>query len=153
MIPDEQIAQLTRNASYSKSAESSQERTDPNAGVFTDKNTDAGYNAFWIDPGSEYAKVDMEWRSSWITSPANGQVPFNVDGRALRANRMANASKINNTGAEIRPLGERCLTSFGSQAGPPFNNAMYNNNYQIVQTPVRYANLQAERTNSFRQIR
>lgn len=134
VIPPEKIAELTRNASYSKAAADSQKRTDPNSGVFTDKNTDAGYNAFWIDPGSEYAKVNNEWRSSWITEPASGQIPFTPAGRSMRTARMTNVSKINNTGAEIRPVGERCLASFGSQAGPPLNNAMYNNNYQIVQT-------------------
>jgi hypothetical protein len=135
VIPPEKVAELTANASYSKSAADSQTRTDPNAGVFTDGQVDKGYNAFWIDPGSEYAKVNAEYRSSWITSPANGQVPFTPEGRNLRGNRMAQVKKIPNTGPEIRPVGERCLASFGSQAGPPLNNAMYNNNYQIVQTP------------------
>jgi hypothetical protein len=134
VIPPEKVAEATEKAGYTKSAEESQKRTDPNAGVFTDKNTDAGYNAFWIDPGSEWAKVNNEWRSSWITSPANGQVPFTAEGRSFRGNRMASVRRINNTGPEIRPVGERCLASFGSQAGPPLNNAMYNNNYQIVQT-------------------
>jgi hypothetical protein len=135
VIPDAKIAELTNKAAYTKSFDDSQKRTDPNAGTFTDKNADAGYNAFWIDPGSEYAKVNNEWRSSWITSPANGQVPFNAEGRSLRANRMTAVRQIKNTGPEIRPLGERCLASFGSQAGPPLTNAMYNNNYQFVQTP------------------
>jgi len=135
VIPDAKVAELTRKASYSRSAADSQKRTDPNAGVFTDRNVDAGYNAFWIDPGSEYAKVNTEYRSSWITSPANGQVPFTAEGRSFRANRMTAVRSIRNTGPEIRPVGERCLASFGSQAGPPLNNAMYNNNYQIVQTP------------------
>ncbi|MBI1359386.1 MAG: hypothetical protein GC155_03785 [Alphaproteobacteria bacterium] len=135
VIPPEQVAGATERAGYTKSAEDSQKRTDPNAGVFTDGNTQAGYNAFWIDPGSEWAKVNTEWRSSWITSPENGQVPFSKEGRSLRGNRMASVRQINNTGPEIRPVGERCLASFGSQAGPPLNNAMYNNNYQIVQTP------------------
>ncbi|MBI1361298.1 MAG: hypothetical protein GC155_13555 [Alphaproteobacteria bacterium] len=134
VIPDEKIAEVTRNAAYSKAAADSQKRTDPNAGVFTDKNAEAGYNAFWIDPGSEYAKVNTEWRSSWITSPANGQVPFSKAALTLRGQRMTNFRKINNTGPEIRPLGERCFMSFGSQGGPPLNNAMYNNNLQIVQT-------------------
>jgi hypothetical protein len=62
-------------------------------------------------------------------------VPFTAEGRAFRANRMTAVRAIKNTGPEIRPVGERCLASFGSQAGPPLNNAMYNNNYQIVQTP------------------
>jgi hypothetical protein len=134
VIPPEKVAEAIEKAGYTKSAEDSQKRTDPNAGVFTDKDTDAGYNAFWIDPGSEWAKVDTEWRSSWITSPANGQVPFTAEGRSFRGARMAAVRRVNNTGPEIRPVGERCLASFGSQAGPPLNNAMYNNNYQIVQT-------------------
>ncbi|HVY87359.1 MAG TPA: hypothetical protein VG942_00720 [Hyphomonadaceae bacterium] len=135
VIPAEKVAELTKNAAYTKAADASQKRTDPKAGVYTDKNAEAGYNAFWIDPGSEYAKVNSEWRTSWITSPANGQVPFSKEGMALRGQRMANFKTVKNTGPEIRPLGERCFISFGSQGGPPLNNAMYNNNYQIVQTP------------------
>jgi hypothetical protein len=136
VIPPEKIAGLTQNAAYTRAADASQKRTDPNAGVFTDKNAEAGYNAFWIDPGSEYAKVNTEWRSSWITSPANGQPPFSKEGLALRSQRMTDVKTIKNTGPEIRPLGERCFISFGSQGGPPLNNAMYNNNLQIVQTPT-----------------
>jgi hypothetical protein len=134
VIPASKIAELTKNAAYTKAADASQKRTDPNAGVYTDKNAEAGYNAFWIDPGSEYAKVNTEWRSSWVTSPANGQVPFSKEAMTLRGQRLTNFKTINNTGPEIRPLGERCFISFGSQGGPPLNNAMYNNNLQIVQT-------------------
>jgi hypothetical protein len=36
--------------------------------------------------------------------------------------------------AQIRPLGERCILSFDSSAGPPMLPLLYNNNYQIVQT-------------------
>jgi hypothetical protein len=136
VIPPEKVAELTRGAAYTKAADASQKRTDPKAGVFTDRNAEAGYNAFWIDPGSEYAKVNNEWRSSWITSPANGQPPFSKEGMAMRGQRMANVKSIQNTGPEIRPLGERCFISFGSQGGPPLNNTMYNNNLQIVQTPT-----------------
>ena len=36
---------------------------------------------------------------------------------------------------EVRPVAERCLISFGSNAGPPMlPNGWYNNNYTIVQT-------------------
>ena len=34
-----------------------------------------------------------------------------------------------------RPLAERCLVGFGSTSGPPMLPVLYNNNYQIVQTP------------------
>src|SRR5262249_49127202 len=37
--------------------------------------------------------------------------------------------------AKNRPLSERCLMSFGSSSGPPMLPVLYNNNYQIVQTP------------------
>jgi hypothetical protein len=139
VIPAEKIAELTEGAAYTKAFDASQKRTDPKAGVYTDKNAEAGYNAFWIDPGSEYAKVNTEWRSSWITSPANGQPPFSKDGIAKRGERMTNVKTVQNTGPEIRPLGERCFISFGSQGGPPLNNTMYNNNLQIVQTPTSVA--------------
>jgi hypothetical protein len=34
-----------------------------------------------------------------------------------------------------RPLSERCLLAFGSSSGPPMLPVLYNNNYEIVQTP------------------
>jgi hypothetical protein len=135
VIPPEKINQLLDSANYIQAARDSQKRTDPNSGVFTDRQPDAGYNAFWIDPGSEYAKVNGEWRSSWIVEPANGQVPYNRAGNAGQAARVATANRVNNTGPEIRTMGDRCLLSFANQGGPPLSNAMYNNNIQIVATP------------------
>jgi hypothetical protein len=135
VIPPEKVNQLLDNAQYTQAARDSQKRTDPNSGKFTDRNPDAGYNAFWIDPGSEYGRVNGEWRSSWITSPANGQIPYNRAGNAAAGSRMTNARSVNNTGPEIRTLGDRCLVSFANQGGPPLTNAMYNNNIRIVQTP------------------
>jgi hypothetical protein len=32
-------------------------------------------------------------------------------------------------------MGERCLIGFGGTGGPPMLNVLYNNHYQIVQTP------------------
>ncbi|RYY92063.1 MAG: hypothetical protein EON61_26890, partial [Alphaproteobacteria bacterium] len=136
VIPPEKINNLLDNAQYTQAARDSQKRTDPNSGVFTDRNPDAGYNAFWIDPGSEYGRVNGEWRSSWITSPANGQIPYNRTGNAAAGSRMNAATTINNTGPEVRTLGDRCLVSFANQGGPPLTNAMYNNNVRIVQTPT-----------------
>lgn len=135
VIPPERIAEVTNRAAYTQSAADSQKRTDPTSGVFIDRNPDAGYNAFWIDPGSEYAKVNGEWRSSWIVDPPNGQIPFNARGGRAAGARMNNVATIDNTGPEIRTLGDRCLVSFANQGGPPLTNAMYNNNIQIVQTP------------------
>jgi hypothetical protein len=136
VIPNERISQATNNAGYNVYNADNLKRTDPNAGVFTDKNVDRGYNGFWIDPGSEYMKVNGQWRSSYITDPANGQIPYNKGGKdnvAFRVNRQA---QMSNTGPEARGYGERCLISFGNQGGPPLQSAMYNNNIQIVQTPT-----------------
>jgi hypothetical protein len=38
-------------------------------------------------------------------------------------------------GPEMRPIGERCLIGFGNTGGPVMTNVLYNNHYQIVQSP------------------
>jgi hypothetical protein len=104
-----------------------------------DKNTQAtkaldpgGYNAFWLDPGTKLAVVNGEARTSFIIEPANGKIPYTPAG--LKAFGAARAS-MSFDGPESRALGERCLLGFGSSSGPPMLPDVYNNNYQIVQTP------------------
>jgi hypothetical protein len=96
-----------------------------------------GYNNFWIDPGERIAMVNGEYRSSIITDPPDGRVPALTDeGRRKQAERLARARQFGQyDNPENRPLAERCLMSFGSNAGPPMlPNYFYNNNYTIVQT-------------------
>jgi hypothetical protein len=97
--------------------------------LLSDKNASRAYNRFWMDPGSSYAQVKGEYRSSWITKPADGKIPYTEAG--IKANTRTNSFD----GYEIRPLAERCLMSFTGGAGPVLNNGMYNNTYQIVQSP------------------
>ncbi len=97
--------------------------------LLADKNPSRGYNTFWMDPGANYAKVKGEYRSSWITYPADGRIPYTEAGIA------ANTRATHFDDYEIRPLAERCLMSFTGGAGPVMNNGMYNNTYQIVQSP------------------
>lgn len=99
------------------------------AELLADKNPDRGYNTFWMDPGASYAKVKGEYRSSWITYPANGAIPYTEAG--IAANTRVNTYDD----YEIRPLAERCIMSFSGGAGPVLSNSLYNNTYQIVQTP------------------
>ncbi len=97
-----------------------------------------GYNYFYIDGGDLVAIVDGEPRSSLVTSPADGRIPaFTEEGRARLAERQRLQSRFGEyDNPENRPLGERCIKSFGSNAGPPMlPNYFYNNNYTIVQTP------------------
>jgi hypothetical protein len=92
-----------------------------------------GYNALFIDRGSELARVDGVKRTSLVIDPPEGKVPpITAEARArMAAGRRGGATDS----ARNRPLSERCLMSFGSSSGPPMLPVLYNNNYQIVQTP------------------
>jgi len=96
-----------------------------------------GYNNFWIDAGDRVAVVNGEYRSSLIVDPPDGKVPAQtVEARQRTAERLAAMKgRGQYDHPELRPLAERCIMSFGSNAGPPMlPNYFYNNNYQIVQT-------------------
>jgi hypothetical protein len=99
--------------------------------------TNCGYNNFWVDSGTQVVRVNGEARASIITEPANGRLPKMTPEAAQRRAERVKAFTANGGGTadgpEMRSLGERCLMSFGSSAGPPMLPLMYNNNYQIVQ--------------------
>jgi len=91
-----------------------------------------GYNALFIDRGSELARVDGQKRTSLIIDPPDGKVPALTPEARQRLTSMRRGGTDS---ARDRPLSERCLMSFGSSSGPPMLPVLYNNNYQIVQTP------------------
>jgi hypothetical protein len=96
-----------------------------------------GYNSFWIDPGDRVLRVDGTPRSSILVDPPEGRVPaLTPEGRARLQAAAAQRKKLGEFDhPELRPLGERCITSFGNNAGPPMlPNYFYNNNYTLVQT-------------------
>ncbi len=97
-----------------------------------------GYNSFWIDPGERVIRIDGEPHSSIIIDPPDGRIPPPT---AEARTRMAAAAEVRKKQGsefdhpELRPLGERCIMSFGNNAGPPMlPNYFYNNNYTFVQT-------------------
>ncbi len=97
-----------------------------------------GYNYFYIDAGDSVAIYDGEARSSLVVDPPDGRIPAltpeaqRARQEATEAARRAGIGQYDNP--ENRPLGERCIISFGSNAGPPMlPNYFYNNNYTIVQ--------------------
>ncbi len=91
-----------------------------------------GYNAFWIDPGTNYSLTKGSWRTSWIVDPPNGQIPVTEEGRRiLAARRTDRGTGYDNP--EERGMAERCIF-FGGSSGPPLMNGLYNNNYQITQS-------------------
>ncbi|HET9948241.1 MAG TPA: hypothetical protein VFQ22_04940 [Longimicrobiales bacterium] len=96
------------------------------------------YNEVYRDPGDRVAVVNGEPRSSLVTRPADGRVPpLTGEAQRILAAERARLSQFDDTDhPELRPLGERCIVSFGSNAGPPMlPNYWYNNNYTIVQSP------------------
>jgi hypothetical protein len=107
--------------------------SDPTAGAPPVANDPGGYNASWTDPGVSLGRINGQVRTSWIVDPADGRLPYSTAGHAAY---IAALSKARNSwdGPENRPLGERCILGFGSTAGPPMLNVLYNNNYQIVQS-------------------
>lgn len=91
-----------------------------------------GYNAFWIDPGTKFGVINGEYRTSWIVDPVDGQIPYSEQGRELKTALRQKNSGFD--GPEARSLAERCIST-GLRTGPPMINGLYNNNYEIIQTP------------------
>ncbi len=162
-LTEEEAAELAAGAdSYERAFNIPDERNAENADVPReappvggDGSTGAagnvgGYNAFWMDRGSNGFQIDGEWRTSIIVDPPNGrQPPRTAEAQAALAGRAAFfrpntgtawwlENDLNAPGPyddmEIRPAAERCLLGFGSTSGPPMLPVLYNNLKRIVQT-------------------
>lgn len=132
VIPPDQVAEVTANHPQNVRQATDDGLVQGELLDGSDLGRGRGYNAFWVDPGSEFGVVKGEHRTSWIVEPGNGRIPFTEEGQQLR--RQARARFSSNDGPEGRSLGERCIIGFGSTGGPPMMNVLYNNVYQFVQT-------------------
>ena len=94
-----------------------------------------GYNVLFLDRGSQLAKVDGQFRTSLIVDPPDGKVPMGGTGARRPPAGGAGMARASFDTIKGRPISERCLLGFGSTDGPPMLPVLYNNNYQIVQTP------------------
>jgi hypothetical protein len=93
-----------------------------------------GYNVLFVDRGTELERVDGVKRTSLVIDPPDGKVPPLTDDAKKRiAGMMRSFNRYDSI--KERPLSERCIIGFGSTSGPPMMPVLYNNNYQIVQTP------------------
>ena len=93
-----------------------------------------GYDRGWLDPGSHIMRVHGEPRTSILTT-TNGRLPPFKAGVARPAGGRGGGGLGSFDNPENRSPGERCILSFGRNAGPPMlANGFYNNNYNIVQT-------------------
>ena len=99
-----------------------------------EQDRDHAYNALFFDRGTELARVDGVKRTSLIIDPPDGKVPpLTPEAQKRGAARLRGLQRFDRP--QDRPLGERCLMGFGSTSGPPMMPVLYNNNYEIVQTP------------------
>ena len=143
--PKEQVAKREKGFARSRRAAGRAERSRigprrPRAA--TDRPAPPATSAATTTSGSTRAtasrSIDGEYRASLIIDPPNG-TRAGADRRGATARAAARWRRRKGAGQydhpELRPLAERCLMSFGSNAGPPMlPNYFYNNNYQIVQT-------------------
>ena len=116
---------------------------------------DLSYNGVYLDRGDRVAVVNGEPRSSLLTNPPDGRrPPLTAEAQESRAERRASRPDFGPyDNPENRPLAERCIVSFGSNAGPPMlPNGFYNNNYTIVQT-ADYVMIHTEMVHDTRIIR
>jgi hypothetical protein len=92
-----------------------------------------GYNALFIDRGTQMERIDGVKRSSLIVDPPDGKMPaLTPEARGRMAKMFRSFNDYDDVKA--RPLSERCILGFGSTAGPPMMPVLYNNTYQFVQT-------------------
>ena len=92
------------------------------------------YNNLFVDRGSELARVDGVKRTSLIVDPPDGKIPLITEAARQRSAGLVRGFNRYDS-VKDRPLAERCIIGFGSTSGPPMMPVLYNNNYQIVQTP------------------
>ena len=107
--------------------------TNPDAGAPPVGSDTGGYNSFWLDPGTKFAVVNGQIRSSWVTDPPSGHIPYAPAAIQDVMKTFRRGGQFDNP--ETRSLGERCIVGYGSSGGPPMLNVLYNNNYQIFQSP------------------
>jgi hypothetical protein len=88
------------------------------------------YNDFWYERGSQLTE---DRRTSLITDPADGRIPYSAATRARMAAQAAKANAGQFDSYEDLSVADRCILGFNS--GPPMISGTYNNNLQITQTP------------------
>ena len=108
------------------------------------------YNELFFDRGTKLARIRGSIRTSLIVDPPDGRIPaLTPEAQKRLADARTEAQRHPADGPENRSLQERCL--FWANDGPPMLPTMYNNYYQIVQTPA-YVMILAEMAHDARII-
>ncbi len=124
-------------------ADSAPDRPPPEKGAFIDRQS---YNYAWFDPGSTMFQIDGKYRTSILTSPANGRMPPLTEEARMRRSALPRFIWMNDDGTawwlesgdtpfdspETMVLGVRCIYQPG--ASIPIRTISYNNLKTLVQT-------------------
>jgi len=92
------------------------------------------YDLFWREDAKFIPTIDGEFRTSAITSPANGRMPERVAGFSDRLSAQRARRPRNSDGPEGRGLGERCLLN-GNFGSPVMRPSIYNSHVTFNQSP------------------
>jgi hypothetical protein len=89
-------------------------------------------NSEWWPP-SHLAVIDGRMRTSWITSTADGRIPYRPEAQK-RLDAIRAAAFTDYDGPESRNTSERCIVPTFSANSAPIQNAPYAAAYRFVQT-------------------
>ncbi|MGZ5954286.1 MAG: hypothetical protein ACXWKT_08510 [Caulobacteraceae bacterium] len=90
---------------------------------------DCAYNVGWTDAGEHVMRVNGQPRTSLITTPADGRIPY----RPRRGETRSAMGEGVADNPEDRILPERCLVSQNISTGALLNPTLYNNTYVFAQ--------------------
>lgn len=129
---------LKREAAAADQMAVANARSDHEDELLNDGDATAGYNAFWVDPGSRVTRINGEARTSGVVSTEDGRIPFIDRAKSTSVVRQQGVEYVTGRGdylgPEDVPLRERCLIGFGNTGGPGMLNTLYNNTYRFVLT-------------------
>ena len=124
---------------YTPAEKDQLKHTDPNAPPPPpgDKNFGVrGYDAGWVAPGDDLGKVNGKYRTSHVTDPADGHIPYKdvkmAKDRAIARGIAYATGKGPYDGPEQTTIGERCIIN--GPTGPGMLHGLYNNNFKFMVT-------------------
>ena len=88
-----------------------------------------GVESEWWETDVGLARIRGQISTSWIVSPADGQVPVSPATKTFHKARRERM-KVDFDNSEGRDQSERCVETDG--AGPPYQNGGYNDNLEMV---------------------
>ena len=92
----------------------------------------------WYEMEVGLLSLDGQLRTSIITDPADGRLPYNAAGKKA-AEDAEHVDDHDFSNPEVRMPDERCLLALGGVTGPPMLVSSYNAHYRIIQTPREIA--------------